>query len=582
MALAVVTTAKKLKYYFQSHNVVVRTNQPLRKANQRPETSGRLVHWSIQLSEHDIRYEPRPTLKAQALADLAEITPGEAEQPKPELIWELHVDGASNEKGAGAGAILKGPWKVKIEYGANIQFAASNNVAEYEALITGLGLALEIRTEILKIYSDSHLVVNQVKGEYQAKEAGMIKYLEKVMKQLRQLEAQGGQWEIIQIPREKNTDADAIAKSASELGDLFTKMQLKETLRLPNTKEEEVMAIDEVDSWMTPLIKYLDRGELPTDNVEAIRVIRKSANYSYHNGFLYRTSLTHPWSRCVSPQTGGSILKEIHEGICGANKGAITIARKTMLQNYYWPTIKEDAKTLVKKYDKCQRHDNVSCRPAASQGSLESPWPFAIWGIDIVGPFETGKHQMKFLIVAIEHFTKWVEVAPVATITAARVEEFFKNEVICRFSIPHTVIADNGKQFDCKRFKEFCKELMINLKFTSVAHLQTNGMTEVTNRTIAQGIKKRLDQYKDNWAQELYSVLWAYRTTQRKGTRETPFRLAYGIEAVIPIEIGVPSIRVNYLEEETNEARIRLCLDLLEERRNEATIRAATYKKQAA
>ncbi|XP_050238177.1 uncharacterized protein LOC126687665 [Mercurialis annua] len=262
------------------HNVVVRTNQPLRKAIQRLETSGRLVHWSIQLSEHDIRYEPRPTLKAQALADfVAKITLG--------------------ENRAGAGAILRGPGKVKIEYGVNIHFTASNNVAEYEALIAGLGLALEIKTEILKIYNN----LNQVKGEYQAKETGMIEYLEKVMTQLQQLETQGGQWEIIQIPREKNTEVDAIAKSASELGDLFTKMQLKETLESPSTREIEVMAIEEADSWMTPLIKYLDHGELPTDKTEAIRIIRKSANYSYHIGVLYRTSLTHPWSRCVLPQT---------------------------------------------------------------------------------------------------------------------------------------------------------------------------------------------------------------------------------------------------------------------------------------
>ncbi|XP_050233180.1 uncharacterized protein LOC126681671 [Mercurialis annua] len=104
---------------------------------------------------------------AQALADfLAEITPSEAEESVPELIWELHVIGTSNEKGAGAGAILKGLGKVKIEYGVNIQSAASKNAAEYEALIAGLGLALELKTEILKIYSDSQLVVNQVKGEY--------------------------------------------------------------------------------------------------------------------------------------------------------------------------------------------------------------------------------------------------------------------------------------------------------------------------------------------------------------------------------------------------------------------------------
>ncbi|XP_050229225.1 uncharacterized protein LOC126678368 [Mercurialis annua] len=102
------------------------------------------------------------------------------------------------------------------------------------------------------------------------------------------------------------------------------------------------MATNEVDSWMTPIIKYLDQGELPPDRIEV----------------LNRTSLTHPWARCVSTEIGNLILMEIHEGICEAHEGAVTIARKTMLQVYYWPTIKEDAKALVKNCDKCQRHDN--------------------------------------------------------------------------------------------------------------------------------------------------------------------------------------------------------------------------------
>ncbi|XP_050229184.1 uncharacterized protein LOC126678324 [Mercurialis annua] len=103
--------------------------------------------------------------------------------------------------------------------------------------------------------------------------------------------------------------------------------------------------------------------ELPPDDVEAIKIIRKSAKYSYYNEILYRPSLTHPWARSFLAESGSQVLKEIHEGICGAHKGAVTIARKIMLQGYYWLTIKEDAKTLVKKYDKCQRHDNVAHRP---------------------------------------------------------------------------------------------------------------------------------------------------------------------------------------------------------------------------
>ncbi|XP_050222513.1 uncharacterized protein LOC126672603 [Mercurialis annua] len=110
------------------------------------------------------------------------------------------------------------------------------------------------------------------------------------------------------------------------------------------------------------------------------------------------------------------------------------------------------------------------------------------------------------------------------------------------------------------------------------AHPQTNGIIEVTNRTLIQGIKKRLDEAKGNWVDELYSVLWAYSYTSIKKTGETLFRLAYGIEAIILVKIGMPRIRVNYMEESSYEEKIRRCLDLLEERRNQAE----AYKKQVA
>ena len=133
----------------------------------------------------------------------------------------------------------------------------------------------------------------------------------------------------------------------------------------------------------------------------------------------------------------------------------------------------------------------------------------------------------------------------IPTITEARVKHFFWKEVICRFGIPHTLITDNGKPFDNDKFKTFCSELGIKLRFTSVAHPQTNGQTEVTNRTIMQGLKKRLDEKKGNWVEELNNVIWAYQTTPRTSTRETPFRLTYGMDAVIPVEIGSSSYRVS-------------------------------------
>ncbi|XP_077251850.1 uncharacterized protein LOC143891085 [Tasmannia lanceolata] len=118
------------------------------------------------------------------------------------------------------------------------------------------------------------------------------------------------------------------------------------------------------------------------------------------------------------------------------------------------------------------------------------------------------------------------------------------------------------------------------LRFTSVAHPETNGQTEVTNRILLQGIKKRLDEKAGRWADELYHILWAYRTTPRTPTGESPFNLSFGIEAVIPVDIGTPSPRVTSFNEQLNSNGLRANLDLLEEIREESRIRVAAYKQR--
>ena len=101
---------------------------------------------------------------------------------------------------------------------------------------------------------------------------------------------------------------------------------------------------------------------------------------------------------------------------------------------------------------------------------------------------------------------------------------------------------DNGAQFDNKRFKEFLEELHVEHRFTSVAHPRSNGEAEATNRIILHGLKTRLTHAKSSWAEDLYNILWAYRTTSKTPTRETPFRLAFGTEVVIPLDLGLPAL----------------------------------------
>ena len=155
-----------------------------------------------------------------------------------------------------------------------------------------------------------------------------------------------------------------------------------------------------------------------------------------------------------------------------------------------------DAVEIVKRCDKCQRYGTVQRLPAERMTTIASPWPFAQWGIDIVGPLPQGKGQVKFLLVAIDYFTKWVEAEALATITEARIRSFVWKNIICRSGIPLTIISDNGRQFDSQGFKEFCSNLGIKNQFSSPGHPQANGQSEVTNRTLLKIIKTRLDDAK--------------------------------------------------------------------------------------
>ena len=236
-----------------------------------------------------------------------------------------------------------------------------------------------------------------------------------------------------------------------------------------------------------------------------------------------------------------------------------------------------DAAEIVKRCDKCQRYGNVQWLPAERLTTITSSWPFAQWGIDIVSPIPQGKGQVKYLLVAIDYFTKRVKAEALATIIEARIRSFVWKNIICRFRIPLAIISDNGRQFDSQGFREFCSNLGIKNQFSSPGHPQANGQTEVTNRTLLKIIKTRLDDAKGAWPKELPNVLWAYRTTARTPTGKAPFRLTYGTEAVIPVEVGVTSIRRGTFSEGLNDDELRLNLDFLDEMRDNASSKMTKY-----
>ncbi|GKA19094.1 reverse transcriptase domain-containing protein [Tanacetum coccineum] len=324
-----------------------------------------------------------------------------------------------------SGLILTSPEGAEFTYALRFQFTASNNEAEYEALLAGLRIAAQIGVRNIRVSVDSKLVANQVLGTYIAKEENMIKYLEKV---------------------------------------------LVEVLQEKSIQEQEVAAVveEEGPTWITPITEYLKDGVLPDDKKEASKLRIKARQYELD---------------------GRNLDRPLFMACLGCTRD----------MNY-------------SKAEDCQVHRPVLRNPQQPLTPITSPWLFYKWGIDIAGPFLEGHGKVKFLIVAMDYFTKWIEAKAVATISGG----------------------------------------------------QSNELVERANRSLGEGIKARLGEGNKNWIEEIPHVLWAHRTMIKSSNGDTPFSLSYGTEAVIPAEIGTPTYRTAGVDIVHNDDEIRLNLDLLD------------------
>ncbi|XP_014521800.1 uncharacterized protein LOC106778352 [Vigna radiata var. radiata] len=409
VALALLHASRRLRPYFQSHQVVVRTDHPVSKILRKPDLAGRMVGWAVELSEFSIRYEPRGSVKGQHLADFAAEIPltGQGE-------WTLYVDGAFGRTVSGAGVVLEGPNGFLMEHSLIFKFKASNNQAEYEALLAGLQLAKDMGARRLTCRTDSQLVVGQMNGDFQVREDHLLWYYHQASSLVQDFESV----KIQHIPQEQNARADLLSKlsTGKEKGQLTT--IIRQVLLQPSV-ECQAITTDDVTDWRTEIRKLISRQ----DHGENLRPVdtKKIARSTMVDGDLYRRGFSSPLLKCLAGEETQYMMNELHHGVCGFHTGGQTLKARILRATYYWPTVENDAVEFTRRCIQCQAHANNRHAPPHILHTIVSPWPFAQWGIDIVGPFPPGTGQRKFLLVAIDYFTKWVEAEPLATITASQV-----------------------------------------------------------------------------------------------------------------------------------------------------------------
>ena len=239
--------------------------------------------------------------------------------------------------------------------------------------------------------------------------------------------------------------------------------------------------------------------------------------------------------------------------------------------------MQKEALKYVKKCDQCQKFAPNIHQLGGVLNPLSSPWPFAQWGLDIVSPFPKTARNKRYLLVDTDYFTKWIEAESLANIRDADAKKFIWRNIVTRFEVPQTLISDNGLQFDSKAFKRYYCELGIANRYSTPTYPQGNGQAEAVNKFIVNGLKKRLDDAKGRWVEELPHVLWTFRTTPRRSTRKTPFAMTYGAKAVIPLEANFPTLRTNSFTPSSNDELLGKSLDLIEERKEKAMIQLAYY-----
>ncbi len=236
-------------------------------------------------------------------------------------------------------------------------------------------------------------------------------------------------------------------------------------------------------------------------------------------------------------------MGEVHEGICGTHQSAHKMKWLLRCTGYFWPTMLEDCFRYYKGCQDCQKFGAIQIAPASAMNPIIKPWPFRGWGIDMIGQINSPSSKgHKFILVATDYFTKWVEAVPLKKVDS---RDTIKEYIIYRFGIPHTITTDQGSIFVSNEFVQFVDSMGIKLLNSSPYYAQANGQAEASNKCLIKLIKRKISDFPQQWHTRLAEALWSYRMACHGSIQVPPYKLVYGHETVLPWETTIGSRRID-------------------------------------
>nr|GEZ76217.1 reverse transcriptase domain-containing protein [Tanacetum cinerariifolium] len=340
---------------------------------------------------------------------------------------------------------------------------------------------------------------------------------------------------------------DMDEKTMEVFMDDFSVLLLQEfDFKVHDTKGAKNLAADHPSRLENPYENVLDPKEINENfSLETLGMVtfRGDSNASwfadfanYHAGnFIVKVCADQVIRRCVHGKEALDILEACHNGPKGGHRGANLTAKKIFDVGFFWPTIYKDAHEFVKNYDSCQRQGKFSERDEMPQNSIQTYEIFDVWGIDFMGPFPSSRGN-KYILVAVDYLSKWVEAKALPTNDARVVCKFLKS-LFARFGSPRAIISNRDTHFCNDQFSKVMLKYGVTHRLSTAYHPQTSGQVEVTNRGLKRILERTIGENRASWSDKLDDALWAFRTTYKIPIGCTPYKLVYGKACHLSIEL---------------------------------------------